>query len=204
MLIIGIAGGSGSGKTTVVKHLIEQLPAGAVSVLSQDSYYLDNSMLSLDDRQKINFDHPHSIDFTLFCNHIKALKNGQSVNQPVYSFLTCTRQVETEEVKPTQLLIVEGILLFTCVELLSLLTLKVFVDAEPDDRLTRIIERDTLLRGRNLSEILARYHKTVKPMHQQFIEPSKRYADIIIPGGGFNHSGIEVLVELALRKLEKL
>lgn len=204
MLVIGIAGGSGSGKTTIVKRLIEQLPDNSASVLFQDSYYQDNSAISLDERQKINFDHPNAIDFTLFCNHIKALKNGESVNQPVYSFLTCTRQTETELVKPKPVLIVEGILLFTCAELLPLLTLKVFVDAEPDDRLTRIIERDTLLRGRNLSEILARYHKTVKPMHQQFIEPSKRYADIILPGGGFNHSGIEVLVELALRKLEKL
>lgn len=204
MLVIGIAGGSGSGKTTIVKRLIEQLPDNSASVLFQDSYYQDNSAIGLDERQKINFDHPNAIDFTLFCNHIKALKNGESVNQPVYSFLTCTRQTETELVKPKPVLIVEGILLFTCAELLPLLTLKVFVDAEPDDRLTRIIERDTLLRGRNLSEILARYHKTVKPMHQQFIEPSKRYADIILPGGGFNYSGIEVLVELALRKLEKL
>ena len=203
MLTIGIAGGSGSGKTTVVKHLIEALPANSVSVLSQDSYYNDNSHLPLDERKKINFDHPNAIDFELLCEHIKAIQTGKTIQQPVYSFLTSSRQAEYQTITPTKIIIVEGILIFTHLKLLSLLSLKVFVDAEPDDRLTRIIERDTLLRGRDLTEILTRYHQTVKPMHQQFIEPSKRYADIIIPGGGFNHIGTEVFIELAMRKLEQ-
>lgn len=204
MLIIGIAGGSGSGKTTVVKHLIEALPANSVAVLSQDSYYNDNSHLPLEERKKINFDHPDAIDFELLCKHIKDLKAGKNIQQPVYSFLTSTRQAEYQDIAPTKIIIVEGILIFNHLELRSLLDLKVFVDAQPDDRLTRIIERDSLQRGRDLTEILTRYHQTVKPMHQQFIEPSKHYADIIIPGGGFNYIGTEVFIELAMRKLEQL
>jgi len=203
MLVIGIAGGSGSGKTTVVKHLIDHLPVNSVSVISQDSYYHDNSHLPIEERKNINFDHPKAIDFELLCTHIAELKAEKSIPQPIYSFLTSTRMSDCQWINPTKIILVEGILLFTCLELLPLLTLKIFVDAEPDDRLTRIIERDTQLRGRNLAEILFRYHQTVKPMHQQFIEPSKRYADIIIPGGGFNQIAIEVLAELAMRKLEK-
>lgn len=202
MLIIGIAGGSGSGKTTVVKHLIEHLPANSVSVLYQDSYYFDNSHLNDDEKKNKNFDHPDAIDFEMLCEHVQLLKQGCTVEQPVYSFITSSRKDEVTLVHPSTIIIVEGILLFTCLALLPLLTLKVFVDADDDDRLARIIVRDIRKRGRTLDEVLSRYYNTVKPMHQQFIEPSKRYADIIIPGGGFNQNAIEVLTELALRKID--
>ena len=204
MLIIGIAGGTGSGKTTVVKEITKQLNVEEVVVIPQDSYYKDNSHLPLEERLELNFDHPDSIDFKLLVKHIKDLKAGKTINQPIYSYLTCSRSSsETVKVKPAHIVIVEGILIFTCGELRNCVDIKVFVDADADDRLGRVITRDNIERGRTIDKVLERYEKTVKPMHLQFIEPSKRYADIIIPQGGHNQVAIHILfasIEKALKK----
>jgi len=204
MLIIGIAGGTGSGKTTVVKEITKQLAVEEVVVIPQDSYYKDNSHLPLEERLELNFDHPDSIDFKLLVKHIRDLKAGKTINQPIYSYLTCSRSsTETVKVNPAHIVIVEGILIFTCAELRSCLDIKVFVDADADDRLGRVITRDNIERGRTIDKVLERYEKTVKPMHLQFIEPSKRYADIIIPQGGHNQVAINILfatIEKALKK----
>ncbi len=193
MLVIGIAGGSGSGKTTVVKAITKQLD-GRVVVIPQDSYYKDSSHLPMEERLKINFDHPDAIDWKLLCQQIRELKQGKTVQQPVYSYLTCSRsKTETVTVEPADVIIVEGILIFTCKELRDQMNMKVFVDADDDDRLMRIIVRDIAERGRTISTAIEHYTETVKPMHLQFIEPSKRYADIIVPQGGHNKVAIEVM-----------
>ncbi len=206
MLVIGIAGGSGSGKTTVVKTITRQL-SGRVVVIPQDSYYKDSSHLPLEERQKINFDHPDAIDWKLLCQQIRELKQGRTVEQPVYSYITCSRsKTETVTVEPAEVIIVEGILIFTCKELRDQMNIKIFVDADSDDRLMRIIVRDMEERGRTIEMAIDHYQETVKPMHLQFIEPSKRYADIIIPEGGHNKVAIDVItttVEEALRRLQK-
>ncbi len=195
MLIIGIAGGTGSGKTTVVNKITNLLPKKDVVVIPQDSYYKDSSHLSLEERQELNFDHPDAIDFKLLIKQLKDLKNGLDVDQPVYSYITCTRSdTDTIKVHPAHIIIVEGILIFTCAELRKLLDIMVFVDADPDDRLLRVISRDIMERGKSVSKVMERYEKTVKPMHLQFIEPSKRYADIIIPQGGHNQVAIDILL----------
>ncbi len=202
MLVIGIAGGSGSGKTTVVKAITEQL-SGKVVVIPQDSYYKDSSHLPMEERHKINFDHPDAIDFKLLCQQLRELKQGKSVEQPVYSYLTCSRsKTETVTVKPAEVIIVEGILIFTCKELRDQMNIKIFVDADDDDRLMRIIVRDMKERGRDAFMSISHYEETVKPMHLQFIEPSKRYADIIIPQGGHNKVAVDVIkatVDMALK-----
>lgn len=193
MLVIGIAGGSGSGKTTVVKAITKQL-SGRVVVIPQDSYYKDSSHLSPEERQKINFDHPEAIDFELLSRHLKELKEGRTIEQPVYSYITCSRsKTETVTVEPAEVIIVEGILIFTCKELLKQMDIKIFVDADDDDRLMRIIMRDIAERGRTVDTAIEHYCDTVKPMHLQFIEPSKRYADIIIPQGGHNKVAINII-----------
>lgn len=202
MLIIGIAGGTGSGKTTVVRKIMEQLPLGEVAVLPQDSYYRDNGHMPLEDRQKINFDHHDAIEFDLLVEHINALKKGDSIEQPVYSYLTCTRQSETIRVEPRDVIIVEGILILSHPGLRDIMNLKVFVDAEPDDRLMRVIQRDIEERGRTVGKVLHRYEQTVKPMHLQFIEPTKRYADLIVPQGGNNRAAIDILTQYILRNLK--
>jgi uridine kinase len=193
MLVIGIAGGTGSGKTTVVRKLFEQLPENKVAIISQDSYYKDNSHIPPEERQKINFDHPNSIEFELLREHIKQLKNGEKIEEPTYSYLTCTRQKVTNTVEPKDVLIVEGILILTDKKLRELFDIKIFVYADDDDRLGRVINRDILERGRSVDKVLERYSKSVKPMHLQFIEPSKIYADLIIPQGGHNKVAIEIL-----------
>ena len=195
MLIIGIAGGTGSGKTTVVRKIVERLPAGEVVLLPQDSYYKDSSHLPLEERLEINFDHPDSIEFDLLTKHLKELRKGHSVEQPIYSYLTCTRADETITVNPRDVVIVEGILVLCNPELRKMMDLKVFVDADPDDRLIRVINRDIVERGRSVNKVMERYEQTVKPMHQQFIEPTKRYADLIIPQGGNNHIAIDILTK---------
>jgi uridine kinase len=202
MLIIGIAGGTGSGKTTVVRKVIESLPKGEVAVLSQDSYYRDNSHLPLSERQEINFDHPASLEFELLVEHLKLLKEGKSIDEPIYSYLTCTRAKESNKVDPRDVVIVEGILIFTNYELRNLFDIKVFVYADADDRLDRVIKRDILERGRSVDKVLERYQKSVKPMHLQFIEPTMRYADVIIPEGGHNKVGIEVLCSIIEKNLK--
>ena len=204
MLVIGIAGGTGSGKTTVVNKITEILSKNDVVVIPQDSYYKDNSHLPLEERFEVNYDHPAAIDFALLIEHILDLKSGRAVNQPIYSYLTCSRSAtETVRVVPAKVVIIEGILIFTSHELMECMDIKVFVDADADDRLGRVIFRDNLERGRTVEKVLERYEKTVKPMHLQFIEPSKRYADIIIPQGGHNQVAINVLmatIEKALKE----
>ena len=195
MLIIGIAGGTGSGKTTVVRKITERLPAGEVAILPQDSYYRDSSHLPLEERLEINFDHPTSIEFELLTKHLKELKKGNQIQQPIYSYLTCTRAEETIPVNPCKVIIVEGILILSNPELRKLMDLKIFVDADADDRLIRVINRDIVERGRSVNKVMERYECTVKPMHLQFIEPTKRFADIIVPQGGSNHIAIDILTK---------
>lgn len=203
MLVIGIAGGSGSGKTSVVKKIIHSLPLGEVSVLSQDAYYKDNGELTQAEKEKINFDHPSSIEFSLLVEHINELKAGRSVEMPTYSYVTCRRGKETIPVHPTEVLIVEGILIFVDKELANSLDLKVFVDTGADDRIIRIIQRDVNERGRDLAKSIRHYETYVKPMHETFIEPSKKYADIIIPVGGFNEKGIDILTSKIRQTLKE-
>jgi uridine kinase len=203
MLIVGIAGGTGSGKTTVVKKVVDVFPDKDVIVIPQDSYYRDNIGISLEERQRMNFDHPDSIEFELLIDHLNNLKKGKAIEMPVYSYLTCLRAKETILIKPTRVVLVEGILILTDPGLRNLMDIKVFVDADADDRLGRVIQRDIIERGRSVLTVLERYHQTVKPSHLQFIEPSKRYADIIIPGGGENQVGIEVLISIIEKHLFK-
>lgn len=201
MLVIGIAGGTGSGKTTVVKKIIENLPAGEVAVISQDSYYKDNSHLPLEERQKINFDHPASIEFELLVDHIIQLKAGKTVNEPIYSYLTCLRSTETREISPKSVIIIEGILVLFPQLLREQMGLKVFVDCDSDLRLSRVIQRDIIERGRNVQAVLDRYEKTVRPSHIQFIEPTKQFADIIVPQGGNNLVAINILTKFIQQNL---
>ncbi len=202
MYTIGIAGGTGSGKTTVVKKILERIPEDRVALVPQDSYYRDSSHLPMEERQQINFDHPDSLEFDLLVEHIKLLKKGRQIQQPIYSYLTCTRAEETIPVEPKEVIILEGILIYTHWPLVEEIDLKVFVDADSDDRLGRVIERDMMERGRDVKKVLERYEKTVKPMHLQFIEPSKRYADIIIPQGGMNDVAISILLNTIEKKLK--
>ena len=193
MLVIGIAGGSGSGKTSVVKKIIQSLPKERVSVLSQDAYYKDNGDLPQEEKERINFDHPSAIEWPLLIEHVRQLQSGNAVEMPVYSYVTCGRSRETIPVKPCDVLLVEGILIFTYPGLCQILDLKVFVDTDADERLIRIIQRDVIERGRGLDKSIIHYQNFVKPMHELFIEPSKRLADIIIPVGGQNEKGIDIL-----------
>jgi uridine kinase len=193
MLVIGIAGGTGCGKTTVVNQILSELPQGEVQVISQDSYYKDTSHLSYDERCKINFDHPKSIDFELLQSHLEALKNGESVEQPIYSFVEHNRTVKTTTTSPKKVLIVEGILILTDAKLRALFDIKIFVHADSDERLIRRLKRDTAERGRDLEEVLSRYQTTLKPMHEQFIEPMKAFADLIIPNNAYNTVGVNVV-----------
>ncbi len=204
MLVVGIAGGSGSGKTTVVNRIMERLRDDDVAILPQDAYYKDNSQLELEARQEINFDHPDSLEFTLLIEQLKMLRNGKSIKRPIYTYITCTRSDETIPMKPREVIILEGILIFTNEELRKLIDIKVFVDADADDRLGRIISRDIQERGRSVNKVMERYEKTVKPMHLQFIEPSKRYADIIVPQGGNNLVAIDILTATVLNKLKNV
>ena len=200
MLIIGITGGSGSGKTTVVKKIMNSFSREQVTIVSQDSYYKDNSHISPEERKKINFDHPESIEFDLLVEHMKLLRHEKAIEEPVYDYITSTRMKETIRVEPNHVIIVEGILLFTDKRVRDLCDIKVFVDAEPDDRLIRIMERDMRERGRTAQQVIERY-ALVKEMHIQFIEPTKRFADIIIPQGGQNQVAINVLVATIKQKL---
>ncbi len=193
MLIIGIAGGTGSGKTTVVRKIFESLPEGEVVLLPQDSYYKDSSDVPVEERQFINFDHPDSFEWDLLSKHVQLLKEGKCIEQPTYSYLTCTRQPETIHIEPRDVIIIEGILALCDEKLRDLMDLKVFVDADSDERLIRVINRDVVERGRTATMVMERYTRVLKPMHQQFIEPTKRYADLIIPQGGNNQIAIDIL-----------
>ena len=193
MLIIGIAGGSGSGKTTVVRAIANQLKENVV-VIPQDSYYKDLSHASEEEKRTHNFDHPDSVDFDLLHEQLQELKEGKTVEQPIYSYLTCGRSKdETLTVKPADIIIVEGILIFTDEKLRQLMDIKIFVDADDDDRVMRVISRDIAERGKTVDWVIERYTNTEKPMYHQFIEPSKRYADVIIPQGGHNQVAIDML-----------
>jgi uridine kinase len=204
MLIIGIAGGSGSGKTTVVNRMIELLPEDSVSVIAQDSYYWDNGHLSPAEKKKINFDHPDSIEWGLLTRHLDQLKAGHAIETPTYSYVECARLKETIRVEPREVTIVEGILIFTNADLRARFDVKTFVDADDDDRLSRIMKRDIIKRGRDVQEVLRHYYSYVKPMHLQFIEPSKRYADIIVPQGGENHVAIDILASKVKTRLAEV
>jgi uridine kinase len=193
MLVIGIAGGSGSGKTTVVKKIIRALPGSSVSVISQDSYYRDNGHLSAEERKKINFDHPDSIEWDLLIHHLDLLNEGETIQMPVYSYVSCARSAETIPVKPTRVVIIEGILVLTSPGLRDRMDIKIYVDTDGDDRLMRIIRRDIEERGRTFTDVLKHYETFVKPMHEQFIDPTKRFADIIIPQGGANQVAIDIV-----------
>ena len=201
MLIIGIAGGTGCGKTTVVNQILNELPEGEVGVISQDSYYKDTSHLSYEERVKINFDHPRSIDFELLEQHLQDLRNGKDIQQPIYSFIKHNRTGDTVLTHPRKVMIVEGILILTHPELRELFDIKIFVHADSDERLIRRLKRDITERGRDLDEVLSRYQNTLKPMHQQFIEPTKEFADIIIPNNKYNTVAIDIVKTIINQRL---
>lgn len=201
MLIIGIAGGTGSGKTTVVHQIMNELPETEVGILSQDSYYKETHDLSLEERSKINFDHPRAIDFELLVQHLKDLKEGKAIDQPVYSFVKHNRTGDTIHTHPRKVMIVEGILILTNAELREMFDIKVYVHADSDERLIRRLKRDIAERGRDMEEVLSRYQTTLKPMHEQFIEPTKAYADIIIPNDKYNTVAIDVVRAVINQKI---
>jgi uridine kinase len=193
MLVIGIAGGTGSGKTTVVHQIMNELPETEVGIISQDSYYKATHNLEYEERKLINFDHPRAIDFELLVNHLKDLKAGKTIEQPVYSFVTHNRTPDTVSTRPRKVIIVEGILILTNPELRELFDIKIYVHADSDERLIRRLKRDIAERGRDMEEVLNRYQNTLKPMHQQFIEPTKAFADIIIPNDKYNTVAIDIV-----------
>ncbi|MDE7126018.1 MAG: uridine kinase [Muribaculaceae bacterium] len=203
MLVIGIAGGTGSGKTTVVNKIINSFPSGEVSVIPQDSYYKDSSHVPVEDRQKINFDEPAAIEWPLLVRQLIELKDGKTIEMPTYDYLTCTRQKETVKVAPCEVVIVEGILVLTNSELRKLMDVKVFVDADADERLIRVIARDVIERGRTAQMVIDRYQGVLKPMHLQYIEPTKRFADLIVPQGGSNTVAINLLTDYIDSRLSK-
>lgn len=193
MIIIGIAGGTGSGKSTVVRKLLALLPANQVAIIPQDSYYCDNRHIPLEERLKMNYDEPASIEWSLLTKHLNELKSGKSIEMPTYDFLTCSRQEKTVHVEPKKVVVVEGILVLCDKSLRDMMDVRVFVDADADDRLIRVIARDCIERGRTPQMVIDRYSETLKPMHELYIEPSKRYADLIIPQGGHNNVAIKLL-----------
>jgi len=204
MLVIGIAGGSGSGKTTVVRAITETLKGESVVTIPLDSYYKDSSDLTDEEKRSHNFDHPDAIDWELICQQLSELKAGKSIEQPIYSYISCSRsKTETVHVDPADVIIIEGILVFTCPELRDQMDIKIFVDADDDDRLMRVMTRDIVERGKDVRWVIERYSKTVKPMYLQFIEPSKRYADIIIPQGGHNKVAIDVINNTIRKELKQ-
>ncbi|WP_343485856.1 uridine kinase [Allomuricauda sp. d1] len=202
MLIIGIAGGTGCGKTTVVKQIVDELPKDTVGVISQDSYYNDLSHLTKEERGKVNFDHPNSIDFELLIKHLKELREGKSIEKPKYSFVEETRLDETETVSPRKVMIIEGILVLSNPELRELFDIKIYVHADSDERLIRRLQRDIKERGHDLEKVLHRYQTAVKPMHNQFIEPSKEFADLIIPNNHYNTVAVDMVRTIINDKLK--
>ncbi len=202
MYIIGIAGGTGSGKTTVVRKIVESLPGEKVAVIPQDSYYNDNTGISMEDRRKINFDHPNAFDWKLLIHQINELRHGRSIEQPTYSYIESNRLAETIHIEPCEVIIIEGIMALCRKELRDLMDLKIFVDADPDDRLMRVIARDMVERGRTAQMVMDRYVDVLKPMHLEFIEPTKRYADLIIPQGGENQKAIDIMRTYIIHRLK--
>ena len=204
MYIIGIAGGTGSGKTTVVKKIIEALPTDKVGVIPLDSYYNDTSHLSMDERKKINFDHPNAFDWKLLTEQIHDMREHKSIEQPTYSYLISNRLPETIHIEPCEVIIIEGIMALWKKELRDMMDLKIFVDADPDERLIRVIQRDIIERGRTAQMVIDRYRQVLKPMHEEFIEPTKRYADLIIPLGGTNKRAIHIMRSYILHHVDSI
>ncbi len=202
--IIGIAGGTGSGKTTVVKNIVNSLPENSVAVVPLDSYYNDTSEMTEDERHNINFDHPDAFDWHLLIKQINELREGHAIEQPTYSYIQCNRLPETVHVDPKPVIIIEGIMTLLNKRLREMMDLKIYVDCDSDERLIRNIQRDTIDRGRTVSMVVDRYLKVLKPMHEQFIEPTKRYADLIIPQGGENAKGIGILCKYIEGLTEKI
>jgi uridine kinase len=201
-LIIGIAGGSGSGKSTVAKNVAENLTTSSVAFIDMDAYYKNFCDLSLDQRKRLNWDHPDAFDYDLLCAHLEALSRRDAIEKPEYDFVTHLRSADSTTIDPADVVVIDGILLFVDERVRNLCDVKVFVDADADIRLIRRIERDTHVRGRPLDEIIEQYLSTVQPMHLQFVEPSKRYADVIVPRGGHNAIAIEMIVAKIQRRLQ--
>ena len=201
MFIIGIAGGSGSGKTTLVDSILQRVPLDKISLLAQDSYYKDSSHLPMEHRKALNFDHPESIEWELMLEHVQKLKNGSAIDCPTYSYLTCSRQPETIRIEPKEILLVEGILIFTHLPLCDEMDMRIYLEVEADNRLSRIIERDMESRGRTAQEVIKRYYKTVRPMHEEFIKPSRERADMLVMGGGLNANAADFISSAILGKL---
>lgn len=195
MLIIGIAGGTGSGKTTVVRRIIDSLPKEEVAVIPQDCYYNDNHHIPLEERLKMNYDEPAAIEWELLCKHLQQLKEGKAIEMPTYDFITCSRLEKTVTVEPREVVVVEGILVLADKPLRDMMDVRVFVDADADERLIRVIHRDCIERGRTPQMVIDRYTETLKPMHELYIEPSKRYADLIVPQGGHNRVAVKLLTD---------
>ena len=201
MFIIGIAGGSGSGKTTLVNSILKRVPFDQISILTQDSYYKDSGHLPMEQRRELNFDHPDSIEWDLMLSDIQKLKAGLPIESPTYSYLTCTRQEETVPVEPKKILLVEGILIFTCRQLCDIMDMRIYLELDADHRLSRIIERDMESRGRSAQDVIERYYKTVRPMYEEFIRPSRREADMLVVGGGLNVAAAEFISSAIAGKL---
>lgn len=193
-LVVGIAGATGSGKTTVARRLTEALPRGTVALLQHDSYYRDRGDLSYEQRCELNFDHPDSLETSLMVEHLQQLRAGKAVRVPIYDFTTHRRRTDTERLEPGAVVVVEGILVLADADLRSMLDIKVFVDTDADIRVFRRIRRDIEQRGRSFESVRKQYYSTVRPMHQQYVEPSKRWADIILPEGGHNQVALDLLV----------
>lgn len=202
MYIIGIAGGTGSGKTTVVRKIMEALPPREVALIPQDSYYNDTTHLTMEERRRINFDHPDAFDWPLLIRQVEQLRQGITIEQPTYSYLVSNRQAETIHVEPCQFIIIEGIMALWNKKLRDMMDLKIYVDASPDERLIRVIQRDTMERGRTAQMVVDRYLKVLKPMHDEFIEPTKRHADLIMPGGGNNIKAITLIRNYILHQVQ--
>lgn len=203
MTIIGIAGGTGSGKTTVVKKIVEALPPHYVAVVPLDSYYNDTTEMTEEERHAINFDHPDAFDWKLLIKQVNELRKGNAIEQPTYSYIKCNRLLETIHVEPKPVIIIEGIMTLLNKKLRDMMDLKIFVDADSDERLIRNIQRDIVERGRDVKMVVDRYLEVLKPMHEQFIEPTKRYADVIIPQGGENVKGIDMVCKFIERLMQQ-
>lgn len=200
-MIIGIAGGTGSGKTTVVKKIIESLPEGSVAVMSQDSYYKDSSHLPWEERRAQNFDQPGAFDWELLVDHLTRLRNGEAIDQPIYDYTTCSRLKPTTRVEPRPVIILEGIMTLVDPRVRDVLDMKVYVDADSDERLIRVLRRDVVERGRTIDDLIERYQNIIKPMHNLHIEPTKAFADVIIPQGGSNLVAIDMMKQFILKVL---
>ncbi|HTN68279.1 MAG TPA: uridine kinase [Dysgonamonadaceae bacterium] len=201
MFIIGIAGGSGSGKTTLVNSILKRAPNDQIAIITQDSYYKDSGHLPMEQRRELNFDHPDSIEWDLMLKDIQKLKSGQTIESPTYSYITCTRQKETIRVEPKKILLIEGILIFTCRPLCDEMDMRIYLEVDADHRLTRIIERDMESRGRTAQDVIKRYYKTVRPMYEEFIRPSRKEADMLVVGGGLNVAAAKFISSAILGKL---